>query len=94
MLYIAAAAFAIALPAVPGNIGTYEASILLALSAMGYEQSDTAVAFAVMVHAVNVIVHSATGVLGFIREGISLTQLSQGVRQMQHPTTEMGLLEP
>jgi uncharacterized protein (TIRG00374 family) len=94
MLYIAAAAFAIALPAVPGNIGTYEASILLALYAMGYEQSDTAVAFAVMVHAVNVIVHSATGVLGFIREGISLTQLSQGVRQMQQPTTEMGLLEP
>lgn len=91
MLYIAAAAFAIALPAVPGNIGTYEASILLALYAMGYEQSDTAIAFAVMVHAVNLIVHSITGVLGFIQEGISLTQLSQGVRQMQHTTSEIGL---
>ncbi|MEO1290878.1 MAG: lysylphosphatidylglycerol synthase transmembrane domain-containing protein, partial [Chloroflexota bacterium] len=71
MLYIAAAAFAIALPAVPGNIGTYEASILLALTAMGYEQSSTAVAFAVMVHAVNVFVHVTTGVVGFMQEGIS-----------------------
>jgi uncharacterized membrane protein YbhN (UPF0104 family) len=81
MLYIAAAAFAIALPAVPGNLGTYEASILLALTAMGYEQSSSAIAFAVMVHAVNVFVHATTGVFGFIQEGISLTQLSQGVRQ-------------
>ncbi|MGB7340332.1 MAG: lysylphosphatidylglycerol synthase transmembrane domain-containing protein [Phototrophicaceae bacterium] len=89
MLYIAAAAFAIALPAVPGNIGTYEASILLALTAMGYEQSNSAIAFAVMVHAVNVFVHVTTGVIGFIQEGISIGQLSQGVRQMQQ-TTEIG----
>lgn len=86
MLYIAAAAFAIALPAVPGNIGTYEASILLALVAMGYEQSATSVAFAVMVHAVNVFVHASTGVIGFVQEGISLSQLSQGVQQIQQST--------
>lgn len=83
MLYIAAAAFAIALPAVPGNIGTYEASILLALVALGYEQSDTAIAFAITVHAVNVFVHASTGVVGFMREGISLNQLRTGVQQMQ-----------
>jgi glycosyltransferase 2 family protein len=87
MLYIAAVAFAIALPAVPGNIGTYEASILLALVAMGYEQSSTAVAFAVMVHAINVFVHASTGVVGFMQEGISLGQLSLGVQQMQQSST-------
>lgn len=90
MLYIAAAAFAIALPAVPGNLGTYEASILLALTALGYEQSSTAIAFAVMVHAVNVFVHASTGVIGFIQEGVSLSQLTQGVQQMQQTTTETG----
>jgi hypothetical protein len=82
MLYIAAAAFAIALPAVPGNVGTYEASILLALVAMGYPQSGTTLAFAVMVHAVNVFVHASTGVIGFIQEGISLGQLRTGVQHM------------
>lgn len=86
-LYIAAAALAIALPAVPGNIGTYEASILLALGALGYEQNATTVAFAITVHAVNVGVHVTTGIIGFIQEGISLEQLSQGVQRIQGKTT-------
>ena len=82
-LYIAGAAFAIAVPAVPGNIGTYETAILLALSAVGYaENINTATAFAVTVHTVNVIVHATTGVIGFVQEGVSIDQLSQGVRQV------------
>jgi uncharacterized protein (TIRG00374 family) len=89
-LYIAAAAFAIAVPAMPGNIGTYEASILLALGAMGYDASSgAAVVFAVSVHGINLLVHASTGVIGFIQEGISLEQLSQGVREMQR-TNQAG----
>jgi len=83
MLYIASAAFAIAVPAVPGNIGTYEASILLALTAMGYQDSSAMLAFAVLVHAVNVLVHASTGIIGFIQQGISLGQLTGGVQQFQ-----------
>ena len=86
-LYIAAAALSIALPAVPGNIGTYEASILLAMQAFGYDVfSGTALAFAVTVHGVNVGVHTVTGVVGLLQEGITLGQLSQGVRQIQERT--------
>ena len=84
LLYIASAAFAIAVPAVPGNLGTYEASIIGALVVMGYTFDSTAASFAVMVHAVNLFVHAATGVAGFVQEGISLQQLSQGVSQMKH----------
>jgi uncharacterized protein (TIRG00374 family) len=87
-LYIAAAAFAIALPAAPANVGPYELSILLALNALDYgEPASTALAFAVMVHGVNVLVHSITGIVGFIQEGITLEQLSQGVREMQQNTS-------
>ena len=76
-------AFAIAVPAVPGNVGTYETAILLALGAVGYADNiNTATAFAVTVHTVNVVVHATTGVLGFVQEGISIDQLSQGVRQV------------
>lgn len=89
-LYIAAAAFAIAVPAMPGNIGTYEASILLALGAMGYDTAlSTAVIFAVMVHGINLLVHASTGVIGFVQEGISLEQLSQGMREIQQ-TNQVG----
>jgi glycosyltransferase 2 family protein len=83
-LFIAAAALAIAVPAVPGNIGTYELSVLLALGATGYgEPAGTASAFAILVHGVNLMVYAVFGVLGFIQEGISLEQLSQGVQGMQ-----------
>jgi glycosyltransferase 2 family protein len=83
MLYIAAAAFAIAVPAVPGNLGTYEGAIWAALTAMGYQDTNQVVAFAVLVHAVNVFVHVSTGIIGFIQEGISLNQLQDGVRNVQ-----------
>ncbi len=80
-LYIAAAALAIAVPAVPGNLGTYELSILLALGAVGYgEPRDVAAAFALVVHGVNVAVHAGTGVIGLIQEGISVGELSRGIQ--------------
>ncbi|MCL4252301.1 MAG: YbhN family protein [Anaerolineae bacterium] len=95
-LYIAAAAFAIAVPATIGSLGLYEASILIALDSMGYGDPATiAIAFAVIVHAVNVFVHSVTGVIGFIHEGVSLEQLSQGVREVKldSSTSNMPITE-
>jgi uncharacterized protein (TIRG00374 family) len=82
-LYIAAAAFAIAVPAVPGNLGTYEWSIVVALQALGYGDFSRLAAFALLVHAVNVLVHAATGVVGMFQEGVTLGQLRRGVRQMR-----------
>lgn len=83
-LFIAAAALAIAVPAVPGNVGTYELSIMFALGATGYgEPESTALAFAVVVHGVNLMVYALLGLVGFVGEGISLVQLSQGVEKMQ-----------
>ena len=83
LLSVAMAAFAIALPAVPASIGTYEASILGALILLGYEQSDAAIAFAVAVHALNILFNAATGIFGLAQEGVSLSQLQSGARQMR-----------
>ena len=84
VLSIAAVSFAIALPAIPANIGTYEAAILAGLAALGYEQTDAAIAYAVTVHAINILLNSAVGIFGLVQEGISLGQLRAGLRQMQH----------
>ena len=83
VLSVAMAAFAIALPAVPASIGAYEASILGALILLGYEQSDAAIAFAVAVHALNILFNAATGIFGLAQEGVSLSQLQSGARQMR-----------
>jgi uncharacterized protein (TIRG00374 family) len=83
LLYIAAAAFVIAVPAMPGNVGPYEGAIMLAIGALGYgEPFERALAFAVLVHGLNLVVHSVTGAIGFVQEGTTLAQLSQGVRRM------------
>jgi uncharacterized membrane protein YbhN (UPF0104 family) len=74
-LYMAASSLAVAVPA-PGNLGPFELSILLALNASGYGDSqDTVIAFALFVHGVNLAINVTTGVIGLITEGISLKQL-------------------
>ncbi len=87
-LYIAAAAFVIAVPAVPGNIGTYEWAIMLAVSAMNQTQPTDAinVSFAVIVHGLNLAVYAVMGTLGFVQEGITLSQLSQRVQELDYST--------
>ena len=82
-LFIAAASLVIAIPAVPGSIGPYELSILLALGAVGYSERDTATAFALVVHGLNLGLYAVMGIIGFIQEGISLRQLSRGVQEMR-----------
>ncbi len=87
LLYIAAAAFAIAVPAMLVNAGPYEAAIIVAISALGFgEPPERALAFAVLVHGLNLFVHAGTGVVGFLQEGISVSQLSQGVNEMRRGT--------
>lgn len=82
-LYIAAAAFVIAVPAVPGNFGTYEWAVMLALSAAGYgaATSPINVSFAVVVHALNLAIYAVMGTLGFMQEGVTLGQLSSEVQR-------------
>lgn len=87
-LFTAAASIAVAVPAMPGNLGPYEGSILLALGAMGYgEPLEVATAFALVVHALNLGITAILGVIGFIQEGVSLEQLTQGVRAVENPPT-------
>ena len=75
MLSIATASFAIAVPIVPANIGAYEAAIIVAFAALGYERSDNLIAYALAVHALNILVNAITGMLGLISEGVTLSQL-------------------
>ncbi|MCC6615274.1 MAG: flippase-like domain-containing protein [Anaerolineae bacterium] len=83
-LFIGAASLAIAVPAVPGNVGTYEASILLALGALGYGQPvETATAFALVVHGLNLLLYAIMGAIGLAREGVTLAQLSREVGEMR-----------
>ena len=84
-LSIVAAALVIAVPTVPGNIGTYQWAIMLALAAGGYGLATDAanVSFAVSVHAVNLLLYTATGALGLAREGVTPTGLLASLREFR-----------
>ena len=86
MLSIATASFAIAIPLVPASIGTYEASIILAFTILGYNELDTVAAFAVAHHATNVLVIMTVGIIGMIYEGMSLGNLRTQLEQSQDST--------
>lgn len=84
MLSIASASFAIAIPLVPGNLGAYEISIVVAFTLLGYEELDTITAFALAVHAQNILVNIVTGLVGLFFEGLSLGQLRAQVQGLDH----------
>ncbi len=73
------------MPAVPGNIGTYEWAVMLAVSASGYGPATEAVnvSFGVVVHLINLLVYAVMGSLGFVREGITLGQLAAEVEGLE-----------
>lgn len=73
---IGAVALGISIPSSPGNIGFYEVSITLALSAFGVD-SAIAVSYALTSHVINLFVTTIFGVFGLVKEGYSLRDVWQ-----------------
>ena len=84
-LCIVAAALVIALPAVPGNIGIYEWSIMLALAAGGYGSPLDApnVSMAITIHAINLLMYTLTGCLGLIVERVTPAGLMRSLEEFR-----------
>jgi len=77
---IGAVAIGISIPSSPGNIGLYEASITLALTAFGIDRS-IAFSYALTSHVLNLAVTTIFGSFGLVREGYSLRDVWQYSKQ-------------
>lgn len=86
LLMIAIASLAIALPAVPGSVGPFEAAVILGLQAGGMiggeNTPERAFAFAVMLHIMNVALYAVTGWIGLSRQKISFGEVMRSARQL------------
>lgn len=83
-LFVSAIAFAVAVPAVPGNLGTFELSVILVLGATGFDSLEGAsLVFAIALHTIDFLVYLVCGVAGLIRLGISMAKLSHLLRANQ-----------
>lgn len=68
---LGAVAVGVSVPSSPGNIGVYEASITVALTACGVE-STRAFSYALTSHIINLGITTGFGVYGLVREGVGL----------------------
>ncbi len=92
LLMTSIASLAIALPAVPGSVGPFEAAVVLGLTAGGMadpgspEQQTRAVACAVLFHVVTVGSYAFLGMIGLSQERISLGEALRAARQLASRT--------
>lgn len=75
-----AVAVGVSIPSSPGNIGLYEGSITLALSAFGVDPS-LALSYALTSHLLNLGITTGFGVYGLVRIGVGLRDIWQFGRQ-------------
>ena len=81
LLFIVMASLAVSVPYVPGAAGSYEAGVVVALGLTGFGQPEgAALAFAIVLHATNLIVYVVMGVIGLLLEGVTLGQAARGAR--------------
>ena len=85
MAMIALASFAIAVPAVPGNLGPFEAAVVFGLAGAGLVESATdapAVAFALLLHVVNLATYILMGLVGLWAESVSLGDVTRAAQAL------------
>jgi uncharacterized protein (TIRG00374 family) len=68
---LSAVSLGVSIPSSPGNIGVYEASITLALSAFGIDQS-LAFSYALVSHILSLIITTVLGSYSLVNEGYKL----------------------
>lgn len=87
LLSTAVVSLAVAIPAVPGNVGPFEAASVFGLAAGGMAatgdpaQQTRALAFAVLLHLLSIVLFAFLGVIGLSQERISLGEVMRAARQ-------------
>lgn len=79
---LGAVAVGVSVPSSPGNIGMYEGSLTLALSACGVD-SSLAFTYALTSHLINLAITTGFGAFGLVREGVRLSDVWQFGKQQK-----------
>ncbi len=96
LLYTALSSFTVSAAAVvaytPAGVGPYHASVIVALGIAGLTEPEGApLAFAIVVHGVNLAMYIALGMIGIAREGLTLGDL---LRRARAPLAPKETLPP
>jgi uncharacterized protein (TIRG00374 family) len=86
MAMIALASFVVAVPAVPGNIGPFEAAVVFGLAGAELVENASdaqAVAFALLLHLVNLLLYISMGLIGLWVQNVSLGEVTQSAQKLR-----------
>jgi uncharacterized membrane protein YbhN (UPF0104 family) len=86
MAMIALASFVVAVPAVPGNLGPFEAAVVFGLAGAELvpDTGDArAVAFALLLHVVNLLTYISAGLIGLWVENVGLGELTRAAQNLR-----------
>jgi hypothetical protein len=72
----------VAIPAAPASVGVYEASVVGAFVILGVSNS-AGLAYAIVLHLVQIVVTTTFGLWGMIRDGRSFSSLLSSIKQEQ-----------
>jgi uncharacterized protein (TIRG00374 family) len=75
VLVVATAGLGFSIPSAPSGVGPYEAAVIATMTALGYE-ANASRSFAVAIHLIAFLVTSLLGIIGLIREGVSIRDLT------------------
>lgn len=83
----------VAIPAAPASVGVYEASVVGAFAVLGVSNS-AGLAYAIVLHLVQIVVTTTFGLWGMIRDGRSFSSLLSTIKheqQVEHIVTSEEL---
>ncbi len=75
-------ALGVAIPAAPASVGVYEASVVGAFAVLGVSNS-AGLAYAIVLHLVQIVVTTTFGLWGMIRDGRSFSSLLATIKEKQ-----------
>jgi uncharacterized protein (TIRG00374 family) len=81
---VCAAAFSVAAPSSPGQVGIFHAGVILALSTILGEPEEAAAGFAFLYHGLNMVTVIVLGLIGVWRTGNAFANIIQSTRAMMN----------
>jgi uncharacterized protein (TIRG00374 family) len=88
---LGAAGLGVAVPAAPASLGTFQAAVIAASMAAGYDQS-TSQSFSIALHLSTFVPTCLLGFAGLLREGVSFGQVARQAQELKEldPTAKGG----
>ena len=83
---VCAAAFSVAAPSSPGQVGVYHAAVTFALVQILQQPEGASASFAFLYHALNMIVMISLGLIGLFRTGATFSHVVDSARRFRQKT--------